>query len=94
MTACVLLGTTRFYWHVHIWDIPFSQISPSIKVLFTAKITFAFGVCTTRMSLICFYYRLLDRAEIKHYRWVLHITMSFVVLVLFLYVSIAIFTCW
>jgi len=94
VTACVLLGTTRYYWHIHVWDIPPFHVPASIKVLFTAKIACGFAVCTTRMSLICFYYRFLERAGIKHYKWILHFTMTFEVSVLIIYLIVCIFTCW
>lgn len=45
------------------------------------------------MSLLFFYYRVLDHCQVRQYRWVLHCVMAFVVSVLIIYLTVCIFTC-
>jgi hypothetical protein len=59
LTAVVLLANQEYGWDRHVYDIRFSVLEPAAKIAMTAKIVFTLAATFTRLSLHCFYYRLI-----------------------------------
>ena len=93
VAACAILGNARYAWNIHIWDTPIALVTPSAKLVFAMKILWSLASCTIRMSLVCFFYRVLEHCQVKQYKWVLHCMMAFVVSVLVVYLAVTIFAC-
>jgi hypothetical protein len=60
LTAVVLLANKEYGWDRHVWDIPFANFVPASKIAMTAKVVFTAAATFTRLSLHCFYYRLVS----------------------------------
>ncbi|KAK5148889.1 hypothetical protein LTR04_000378 [Oleoguttula sp. CCFEE 6159] len=65
MTAVVLLANTRYGWNRHVWDIPLDLFTNSGIIAFVAKIAFTLAATFTRISLLCFYYRLIKDGSVS-----------------------------
>lgn len=93
VAACAILGNARYAWNLHIWDTPTALVTSSAKLVFAIKILWSLASCTIRMSLLCFFYRVLEHCQVKQHKWVLHCMMAFVVSVLVVYLTVTIFAC-
>ncbi|KAK3674979.1 hypothetical protein LTR78_005323 [Recurvomyces mirabilis] len=72
MTCTVMLANALYGWDRHVWDIPTSEIASANKIAFAAKLMFTLAATFTRLSLICFYYRLVKDSGMKWFKYVLH----------------------
>lgn len=79
LNAVVLLANREYGWDRHVWDVRPDKIQNANIVAFVSKMLFVEASTMTRMSLLCFYHRLVKDTEIKWFRWILHAGMSFVV---------------
>ncbi|SMY24383.1 unnamed protein product [Zymoseptoria tritici ST99CH_1A5] len=79
MNTSVILANRRYGWNRHIWDIQPGDIQNANIVAFSAKLLFVQAATFTRISLICFYYRLVRDSGIDWFIWVLHGGMFFVI---------------
>ncbi|USW48445.1 hypothetical protein Slin15195_G017640 [Septoria linicola] len=79
MNAVVILANRRYGWDRHIWDVRYTIIQSANIVAFTAKLLFVGASTFTRISLICFYYRLIKDSGITWFNNVLHASMFFIV---------------
>lgn len=93
LTAAVILANVKYFWDRHIWDVPISGVAASEKIAMAAKILFTCASTFTRMSLICFYYRIVGDARRNCFVWVLHVSMAYVVAILILFVVLSIWQC-
>ncbi|KIW01527.1 uncharacterized protein PV09_07005 [Verruconis gallopava] len=91
--ASVMLANARYYWNRHIWDIPLNGVASVGKIAIAAKSLFVCASVTTRLSLLCFYYRLTSDTGLAKYRWVLHIAMAFNLAVFCTFLPLIIFLC-
>ncbi|CAK1354091.1 unnamed protein product [Cercospora beticola] len=79
MNAVVILANQRYGWDRHIWDVKPTVYQNAGIVAFTAKLLFVGASSFTRISLICFYYRLVKDSGISWFNKILHASMFFVV---------------
>jgi hypothetical protein len=93
MTVVVILANERYGWNRHEWDIPFTMVPGANIIAFVAKLMFTFASTFTRISLICFYYRLVKDSGICWFRWILHISMAWTVAVCISFVCETIWLC-
>lgn len=93
MTAVVLLANQKYGWDRHIYDVPPSMIQQAGIIAFVAKITFTCAATATRLSLICFYYRLIRDTGIAWFRKVLHASVAWVIAVFITFVALVVFQC-
>ncbi|KAF1988795.1 hypothetical protein K402DRAFT_419144 [Aulographum hederae CBS 113979] len=93
LVISIILGNQRYGWDRHIWDVPPHLLSACIGVFFSCKIFFIFATTATRLSLLSFYYRLIKHSGLKNFRWVLHSSTVFVIVIWFLQMLLAIFQC-
>lgn len=77
----------------HVYDIPFNLIEPASKIAMTAKIVFTCAATFTRLSLHCFYYRLVTDTGKTWFRWLIHANVAYTLGIFISYPFIAIFLC-
>jgi hypothetical protein len=93
MNISVILANRKYQWNRHIWDIQPVKFENAGIVAFSAKLLFVQAATFTRMSLICFYYRLVRDSGIDWFIWVLHGGMFFVVSLGIAFTCIGIWLC-
>lgn len=62
-------------------------------IAFIAKLTFTLAATFIRLSLICFYYRLIKDSGIKWFNWVLHISVAWTMSVCIVFIVLTIWLC-
>jgi hypothetical protein len=62
-------------------------------IAFIAKLTFTLAATFTRLSLICFYYRLIKDSGIKWFNWVLHVSVAWTLSVCLVFIVLTIWLC-
>lgn len=77
----VIVANQDYYWDRHIWDIPPDNSAGNLKVALAATLLFTCAASATRISLACFYYRLVREVKRPVFRWALHITLAYCVAV-------------
>lgn len=93
MTVVVILANERYGWNRHVWDLEAEMIAQANKIAFVAKIMFTLAATLTRISLICFYHRLVKDNGIKWFSWVLHLAMAWTVAVCITFLCEVIWLC-
>ena len=93
MTVEEILAIEKFGWNRHAWDLPPAMIVDASKILFAGKATFVLASTFTRLSLLCFYYRILKDSGIKWFRWVLHASVIWTVAIAIMFMTLIVFTC-
>jgi hypothetical protein len=93
LNVTVILANSRYYWDRHIWDIPLNEIHSVGKIAIAAKALFVCAAFFTRLSLLCFYYRLTVDTGLAKYRWALHSSMVFNLAIFLVFLPLAIFQC-
>ncbi|KZM19709.1 uncharacterized protein EKO05_0004087 [Ascochyta rabiei] len=93
LTAVVLLANQRYGWDRHIYDIPLNQLMPTLKIGMAAKVVFTAAATFTRLSLHCFYYRLVANTGTTWFKWLIHFNVAYTLGILVSYTFIAIFLC-
>jgi hypothetical protein len=77
----------------HVWDIPLDQIPATLKIAMVAKIVFVGAATFTRLSLHCFYYRLVQDSGKTWFRWLIHANVVYTLGIFISFPFIAIFMC-
>lgn len=96
MTAVVLLANRKYGWDRHLYDIPEfpgTEIQTANIIAFVAKIMFTLAATFTRLSLICFYFRLVKDSRKKWFNRVLHASLLWTVAVCIAFVALVIWQC-
>lgn len=93
MTTVVILANREYGWNRHVWDIPLTMIPDANIIAMIAKLMFTLASTFTRLSLICFYYRLVKDSGRRGYRWVLHGSVAFVIAVCLTFIFQTVFLC-
>ncbi|EMC94699.1 hypothetical protein BAUCODRAFT_557854 [Baudoinia panamericana UAMH 10762] len=93
MTIVVILANEAYGWNRHEWDIPAGMIIGANKIAFVAKLMFTLAATFTRLSLICFYYRLVKDTGMTWFRWVLHASVAWSIAVCIQFVCETIWLC-
>ncbi|OAL06061.1 hypothetical protein IQ06DRAFT_75060 [Phaeosphaeriaceae sp. SRC1lsM3a] len=93
LTAVVLLANQKFGWDRHVWDIPFSKFEPTSKIAMVAKCVFTGAASFTRLSLHCFYYRLVADTGKTWFKWLIHLNVAYTLAILISFPFIAVFQC-
>ncbi|KAF2836950.1 hypothetical protein M501DRAFT_978701 [Patellaria atrata CBS 101060] len=93
VTVLLTLANTRYGWNRHVYDIPFHYAEDALKIGYASKFLFMFAATFTRMSLLCFYYRLTHNSGISWFNWLLHISSIFVVSICISYIFANIWLC-
>ncbi|RYN77762.1 hypothetical protein AA0120_g11214 [Alternaria tenuissima] len=93
LTAVVILANQRFGWNRHVWDIPFPMFVPTSKIAMTAKVVFVAAATFTRLSLHCFYYRLVTDTGKSWFKWAIHANVAYTIGLFISWTFIGIFFC-
>ncbi|USP82307.1 hypothetical protein yc1106_09581 [Curvularia clavata] len=93
LTAVVLLANQSYGWNRHVWDIPFSMFVPTSKIAMTAKVVFTAAATFTRLSLHCFYYRLVSDTGKSWFKWLVHFNVAYTIGIFISFTFIATFMC-
>ncbi|KAF9699265.1 hypothetical protein EKO04_003181 [Ascochyta lentis] len=93
LTAVVLLANQRFGWDRHLYDIPFNSLVPTLKIAMAAKVVFTAAATFTRLSLHCFYYRLVADTGKTWFKWLIHANVAYTLGILVSFTFLAIFLC-
>ncbi|EMD65931.1 hypothetical protein COCSADRAFT_86419 [Bipolaris sorokiniana ND90Pr] len=93
LTIVVLLANKSYGWDRHVWDIPISNFVPTYKIAMTAKVVFTAAASFTRLSLHCFYYRLVSDSGKSWFRWLVHFNVFYTISCFVSFTCIAIFFC-
>ncbi|TID19487.1 hypothetical protein E6O75_ATG06825 [Venturia nashicola] len=93
MNVTVGLGSERYGWNRHAWDIPPSMGKTAFHVAFYAKLCFLFAGFFTAMSLLAFYYRLIQKTSVRWFRITLHCSVVFNIVAWLPFVFTEIFVC-
>ncbi|KAE9969593.1 hypothetical protein BLS_005312 [Venturia inaequalis] len=78
--VAVALGTDKYGWTRHAWDIPLDMAMTSFQVAFYAKLCFLFAGFFTAQSLLTFYHRLIQETGVEWFRIALRFSTAFNVL--------------
>jgi len=68
-------------------------ISAAKKTVFATRIFWGLASPAVRLSVLCLYYRLLNHAKGRQYRWILHCMTGFTIAMMMVFVFGAIFAC-
>ncbi|KAH7078288.1 hypothetical protein FB567DRAFT_131994 [Paraphoma chrysanthemicola] len=93
LTAIVLLANQRYGWDRHVWDIRFDQFVPASKIAMTSKVVFTAAASFTRLSLHCFYYRVIRDTGKTWFKWLIHANVVYTLGILVSFTFLAIFQC-
>ncbi|KXS99627.1 hypothetical protein AC578_9934 [Pseudocercospora eumusae] len=93
LNVIVVLANRKYGWNRHIWDVKPTMIQDANLAAFTAKLLFVGAATFTRISLICFYYRLVRDSGIAWFAHVLHASMAFVVGLGLAFTFVGVFLC-
>jgi hypothetical protein len=74
-------------------DIPFTKIGTTGKIAMAAKIMFTAAATFTRLSLFCFYYRLVQDSGKQRFVFAIHANVAFSVAIFVTFLFLAIFQC-
>lgn len=89
----VLLANQSYGWDRHVWDIPFDRLEATSKIAMAAKLTFTAAATFTRLSLLCFYYRLVSDSGKQWFKWLIHINVAYNVFIFIGFICLAVFLC-
>ncbi|KIW05906.1 uncharacterized protein PV09_03100 [Verruconis gallopava] len=87
------IGVHSYGFNRHIWDIPLTMASGSIRLSFVAKIIIILESFCIAMSLLIFYYRLVGGVGSHWFRMALHATVAFNIVTNLLFLLFEIFLC-
>ncbi|ORY02462.1 hypothetical protein BCR34DRAFT_591903 [Clohesyomyces aquaticus] len=93
LTVLVIIANESYGWSRHIYDIPFTQFAPTLKIGMAAKLMFVSAATFTRMSLLFFYYRLVTDSGKLLFTWAIHASVAFQVTIFIVFIFIGIFQC-
>jgi len=74
-------------------DIPFNRLASSAKIAMAAKIVYTSAATFTRLSLFCFYYRLVHESTKRTFVLAIHMNVALSVAIFITFVCLSIFQC-
>ncbi|KAL5411384.1 hypothetical protein PMIN03_004883 [Paraphaeosphaeria minitans] len=93
LTAAVLLANQHYGWDRHVYDIPLPKLKPTLQIAMAAKLLFTAAATFTRLSLFCFYYRLLKDSSKGFFVWVVHANVVYTICIFITFVFLIVFLC-
>jgi hypothetical protein len=88
-----LLANKEYGWDRHVYDIPFTKLAPTSKIAMAAKVIFVCAATFTRLSLLFFYYRLVEDSGKKLFLWTVHANVAFSIGIFISFIPVAIWQC-
>ncbi|KIW04229.1 uncharacterized protein PV09_04535 [Verruconis gallopava] len=93
MTTCTVVAYKHYGWDRHIWDTPFDKFSKALYLAWWTKIVYSTAACFTRLSLLCFYYRVTQESTKNGFRLCIYASTVISILCGVTLVSLTIFQC-
>ncbi|KAF3004185.1 hypothetical protein E8E13_006247 [Curvularia kusanoi] len=93
LTVVVLLANQKYGWDRHLWDIPLTKLVPTLKIAMAAKVIFTTAATFTRLSLHCFYYRLVADTGKSWFKWAIHLNVAYTICIMISFFFIAVMLC-
>ncbi|KAF2856944.1 hypothetical protein T440DRAFT_494693 [Plenodomus tracheiphilus IPT5] len=93
LTTVVLLANRNYGWDRHVYDIPLKKLVPTSKIAMSAKVVFTAAATFTRLSLHCFYYRLVADSGKIWFKWLIHANVVYTIGIFISFTFIAVFLC-
>lgn len=94
LCVCDNLATHRDGWDRHIWDVPPEWISSLALSSFVGRLFYNFAGGLTRLSILSFYYRLIQGTTwTRTYRYILHVAVVAVIILCLVPSFLIIFQC-
>lgn len=89
----MILANVHYGWNRHIWDVRLDQYTNASLIAMIAKILFTLAATFTRVSLICFYFRLIRDSGHKKFILALWFSMAWQIALCITFVSLSVFIC-
>lgn len=89
----VILVNSRYGFNRHVWDVPPSDLSHGLMFSIPTSLTLSITLGFIRLSLCCFYRRLVAPTGRKYYHRVILVVMFFVVMLGFTFLIGALLQC-
>jgi hypothetical protein len=70
------LAVANYGWDHHEWDLNPNVIQATSICAFASKLTYILASTFCRLSLVCFYYRLVRDSSIKWFYKILHVELA------------------
>ncbi|TID21740.1 hypothetical protein E2P81_ATG05006 [Venturia nashicola] len=93
LNTCIGYAILHYGWNRHIYDIPPSSLAASGVIAFISKLLFQMATCFLRLSLLGFYYRLVQNSGKHRFRLALHCTVILVIILFITGACVGIFIC-
>lgn len=78
----------------HVYDIPATDLQNANIIAFVAKELFVLAATFTRISLCCFYYRLVKDTGYVWFQNIVHAAVAFNIIIGVVFFLLGIFQCW
>jgi hypothetical protein len=89
----IILAEHDYGWDRHQWDVRPSMIQSTNLCAYAAKLTFMLGSTFCRLSLVCFYYRLVRDVSFKWFQYILHSILAFNIAIGLAFCLLSVFGC-
>lgn len=96
MCTVTSIAAVRLGWDRHIWDVPFTWFSTSLKYHMVFEMTYTVSTTLTKVSLLWFCRRLLGssaKSNLQYLNWSLIGAMVLLVILGLLFIFITLFNC-
>ncbi|KAK3722931.1 hypothetical protein LTR37_002076 [Vermiconidia calcicola] len=68
-TALAILACEKYGSNRHTWDVELDKIENGVKIAWLSEISFLISTCSTKVSVLLFYRRLVQGTFSKKWRW-------------------------
>ncbi|KAF2419045.1 hypothetical protein EJ08DRAFT_44725 [Tothia fuscella] len=92
-TALALYAITWGGFDRHVWDIPSNQAVSTGFVAWSAEALFLTSTCLTKVSILLFYRRIMERSYSRTIQWAIYVAIASTVIYFFAFFTILVFAC-
>ncbi|KAM5451801.1 hypothetical protein MaudCBS49596_003629 [Microsporum audouinii] len=91
--AITVLGSVKYGWSRHVYDVPFDQLVLGLKMTMLIECLFAICCSFTKLSLLCFTRKITAGINSRVLRWLIIANVTIVTLEMVIFCIVAVFTC-
>lgn len=88
-----VLGTIKYGWSRHVYDVPFDQLVLGLKLTMALECLFGVSCALTKLSLLFFTRKMIFGINSKILKWLVWITIAVVAAEMVIFCIVVIFTC-
>ena len=92
-TAVMILFCVRYKSDRHIWDVPITDFEGSALMSWLAEFSYLLSTCSTKVSVLLFYRRLVKGTFSKRWKWATIAAIAFTVCYGLTFILLLIFNC-